>query len=63
MDFFHMNVITELDVSNNQIEMIPNGAVDSLIQLEILLNYNNKITYHTTYVDPIKTFLRATQPN
>lgn len=44
-DFVHMKTITELDLSNNQIEVIPNGVFDNLTQLEILSIHDNRISY------------------
>lgn len=47
-DFNYMTVITELDLSNNQIEIVPNGVFDNLVQLEILFIHNNKLAYLPT---------------
>lgn len=45
LDFVYMKIITELDLSSNQIEVIPNGVFDNLTQLEILAIHHNKISY------------------
>lgn len=45
LDFVYMKIITELDLSNNQIDMLPNGVFDNLTQLEILSIHDNKISF------------------